>query len=79
MRGDLRGLRSLETGTLHLLFDLLGAWARRIKVWLRIALYFRCAALAWLDLVTQPAELVGESRLVNSGGIVLRLEESLRL
>ena len=75
MCGDLRGLWSLETGALHLLFDLLRAWARRVKVRLRIALYFRCAALAWLDLVAQLAKVMGQHRLIDGGRIVLRLKE----
>lgn len=51
MSGDLCRLRALETRSLHLFFNLLEARARRIKVRLRVAPDFGCAALSRLDLI----------------------------
>jgi hypothetical protein len=59
-----------------LLFDLPGAGAGGVKIFLRVAFDLGCAAPAGLDFVAQTAELVGEGRLIDGGRKVLALEES---
>ena len=79
VRGDLGGLLPGAACALKILTNLLAARAGCVKVLLRVALDFRRAAAANGDLVTKLAKPVGQLRLINGGGELLRGEETLRL
>ena len=64
--GDLGSFRSTEAGALHRLTYLLTARTGGVKVLLRVALYFRCAAPSWHNLVAEPCQAVSQLRLVHS-------------
>ena len=74
MRGDLRGLVAGEP-LLHVFEDLLAARAGGVKILLRVSFDLRRAALAGFDLVAEIAQPVGQLRLIDGGGELLRLEE----
>ena len=79
VRGDLGSLLPGAAGALQILANLLAARARCVKVLLRVALDLRRAAAANGDLVTKLAKPVGQLRLIDGGGELLRCEEALRL
>ena len=79
MRGDLGGFFPIAAGAFEVLADLLAARARCVKILLRVALDLRRAAAAGRDFVAKLAEPVGQLRLIDGRGKLLRGEEALRL
>ena len=79
VRGDLGGFGATVAGLFEMLFDLLRAGTRRVQIFLGIAFDLRRTALPCLDFVAKVSELIGQSGLVNSRRIVLRIKEALRL
>src|SRR5271165_1963652 len=77
--GDLGSLLSGAASALQILANLLAARTRCVKVFLRVAFDFRCAATANGDLVTELAKPVSQFRLIDGGGKLLRCEEALWL
>ena len=79
MGGNFGGLFPVAAGTLQVFTDLLAAGTRCVKVLLRVALDLRRAASSRGDLVAELAQPVGQLRLINGRGELLRSEETLRL
>ena len=61
------------------LFDLLAAWTGRLKILRRVAFHSGAPLLPSLDFVAEIAKPVGQFGLVDGGGKLLAIEESLRL
>src|ERR1039458_9574702 len=76
---DLGGLLSGVARAFEIGAYLLASRARCVEILLRVALDLRCSAAANGDLVTELAKPVGQLRLIDGGGELLRGEEALRL
>jgi hypothetical protein len=76
VRGDLRGFGTCASGPLQIGPNLLAAWAGCVEILLRVALDLRCSAAAYSDFVTKLAKPVGQFRLMNRGGELLRLKQA---
>ena len=79
VRGDLGGLFSGAAGALQIFTNLLAARAGCVEILLRVALDLRRAAAANGDLVAKLAKPVGQLRLIDGRGKLLRCEKALRL
>ncbi len=79
VRGDLRRFVTTEAVALKVLAYLLAAWAGGVKIFLRVPFDLRRAATPRLDLIAEIAEAVGQFGLIDSGGELLAVEETLRL
>jgi hypothetical protein len=79
MCGNLRGFLPIATGALQVFAYLLTARTGGIKVLLRIALDLWGAATSGGDLITKLSEPVGQLRLIDGRGELLRGEEILWL
>jgi hypothetical protein len=77
--GDLRGLRPAEAAFRHGLLDLLAAGTGSVQILLRIAFDLRCASFPCLDFIAEIAKLIGQFRLIDSGGKLLAVEKTFRL
>jgi hypothetical protein len=77
--GDFCGFLSGAPCSLQILANLLAARAGCIEVLLRVAFDFWGAAAANGDLVTKLAKPIGQLRLIDGGGKLLRCEKALRL
>ena len=76
---DLGGLRPVVAGFLQMLAYLLAARTRGIKVFLRVAFDFRCAATSRLDFIAEIPQTIGQFRLIHGSRELLAVEKSLLL
>jgi len=76
---NLRGLRAAEAAVRKGFLDLLTPWAGRVKIFLRVSLDLRRAALARLDFVAEIAEPVHQLRLIHGSRVALRSKEAALL
>src|ERR1700733_3140744 len=79
VRGDLGGFFPGATSALKILTNLLAARTGCVKVLLRVALDFRGTTAANGNFITELSEPVGQLRLINGCGELLRCKEALRL
>jgi hypothetical protein len=77
--GDFGGLFPVAAGTFQILPYLLAAGAGRVQVVLGVTLDLRGAASTGGDFITKLTQPVGQLRLVDGRGELLRGEETLRL
>ena len=76
---DLSSLLAVPTGALQVLANLLTARAGRIQIFLAISLNLRGAASTNGNFVSQLPQSIGQFRLIDGCGKLLRIEEALRL
>src|SRR5580700_5090663 len=79
MRGDFRGLFSVTAGAFQILSYLLASRTRCVKILLGVAFDLRGAASSSGDFIAKLSQPVGQLRLIDGRGKLLRSEEALRL
>src|SRR5580658_6024135 len=77
--GDFRRLFSVTAGALQILSYLLATRTRCVKILLGVALDLRRAASTSGDFIAKLSQPVGQLRLIDGRGKLLRSEEALRL
>src|SRR5271165_5258443 len=77
--GDFCGFRPSDTLLVHVLFDLLPAWAARFQILLGVALDLRCSVWALLNFISQLPQAQRQFCSINGSRILLRAIQLMRL